>query len=96
MRFRAAGSRDQVIGPPQVLAPRLHKRSIDFTRFHEEHGDDPPVPFSFLTSPINRPQIACHVVYTTERVHALVREHIAHTVLKADIEAINAFASALE
>jgi tRNA uridine 5-carboxymethylaminomethyl modification enzyme len=61
--------------------PRLHRRSIDFTRFAEERGDDPPVPFSFLSGAITRPQIACHLVYTTERVHALVREHIADSPL---------------
>jgi tRNA uridine 5-carboxymethylaminomethyl modification enzyme len=61
--------------------PRLHRRSIDFTRFEEALGDDPPVPFSFLTCVINRPQIACHLVYTTDRVHALVREHIHESPL---------------
>ena len=61
--------------------PRLHRRSIDFSRFHEERGDDPPVPFSFLSGAIARPQIACHVVHTTDRVHALVREHIAESPL---------------
>jgi tRNA uridine 5-carboxymethylaminomethyl modification enzyme len=57
--------------------PRLHKRSIDFSRFGEQLGDDPPVPFSFMSGPIDRPQISCHLVHTTERVHALVREHIS-------------------
>ena len=61
--------------------PRLHKRSIDFTQFSEERGDDPPVAFSFLSGAITRPQIACHLVHTTERVHALVREHIAESPL---------------
>lgn len=61
--------------------PRLHRRSIDFTRFKEDSGDDPPVPFSFLTGRIARPQISCHVVHTTDRVHALVREHIAESPL---------------
>jgi tRNA uridine 5-carboxymethylaminomethyl modification enzyme len=61
--------------------PRLHRRSIDFSRFTEERGDDPPVPFSFLSGAIARPQIACHAVHTTERVHALVREHIAESPL---------------
>ncbi len=56
--------------------PRLSRRSIDFSRFEEERGDDPPVPFSFLTDRIDRPQIRCHLLYTTERVHALVRRHI--------------------
>jgi len=57
--------------------PRLHKRSIDFSRFAAERGDDPPVPFSFLSGPIERPQISCYLVHTTDRVHALVREHIS-------------------
>src|SRR5262245_15182011 len=57
--------------------PRLHKRSIDFSRFAEERGDDPPVPFSFMSGPIERPQISCHLVHTTDRVHQLVREHIS-------------------
>jgi tRNA uridine 5-carboxymethylaminomethyl modification enzyme len=61
--------------------PRLHRRSIDFTRFAEDRGDDPPVPFSFLTSGVTRPQVACHIVHTTDRVHALVRDHIAESPL---------------
>ena len=61
--------------------PRLHRRSIDFSRFPAEHGDDPAVPFSFLSGAIARPQIDCHVVHTTDRVHALVREHIGESPL---------------
>ncbi|HET7697488.1 MAG TPA: tRNA uridine-5-carboxymethylaminomethyl(34) synthesis enzyme MnmG [Vicinamibacterales bacterium] len=61
--------------------PRLHRRSIDFSRFAPENGDDPPVPFSFLSGPIARPQIACHVVHTTDRVHAIVRENIGKSPL---------------
>lgn len=61
--------------------PRLHRRSIDFSRFSEERGDDPPVPFSFMSGKIERAQIACHLVHTTDRVHALVREHIAESPL---------------
>jgi tRNA uridine 5-carboxymethylaminomethyl modification enzyme len=61
--------------------PRLHRRSIDFTRFQEALGDDPPVPFSFLSAAIERPQIACHLVHTTDRVHALVRDHIHESPL---------------
>src|SRR6476469_814258 len=44
--------------------PRLHRRSIDFSRFAEERGDDPPLPFSFMSALITRPQISCHVVHT--------------------------------
>lgn len=61
--------------------PRLSGRSIDFSRFEEERGDDPPVPFSFLTEAIAQPQISCHLLFTTDRVHDLVRGHIAASPL---------------
>ncbi len=56
--------------------PRLDRKSIDFSVFQAEHGDNPPVPFSFQTDRIDRAQIACHVLYTTDRVHELVRGNI--------------------
>jgi tRNA uridine 5-carboxymethylaminomethyl modification enzyme len=61
--------------------PRLDRRSIDFSRFAVEHGDDPPVPFSFLSGPLNRRQIDCHLVYTTEAVHDVVRRAIDRSPL---------------
>jgi len=61
--------------------PRLDRKSIDFSVFTPERGDDPPVPFSFTTRNIDRPQIDCHLLHTTERVHDLVREHIAASPL---------------
>jgi tRNA uridine 5-carboxymethylaminomethyl modification enzyme len=57
--------------------PRLSRRSIDFSRFEEERGDEPAVPFSFLTDEITTRQISCHLLYTTDRVHGLVRENIS-------------------
>lgn len=56
--------------------PRLHRASIDFSVFAAEHGDAPPPPFSFQTDRIDRPQIACHLLHTTDRVHDLVRRNI--------------------
>ena len=61
--------------------PRLSRLSIDFSRFTEARGDDPPVPFSFLTESIERPQVACHLLHTTERVHDFVRQHISQSPL---------------
>src|SRR3954453_16028282 len=55
--------------------PRLDRKSIDFARqvadgrFHVEHGDCAPVPFSFLSHPIDRAQIDCWLIHTTDRVH---------------------------
>lgn len=62
--------------------PRLLRQSIDFEGairsgvFHVEHGDSRPVPLSFMTPAISRPQIDCHLVHTTPAVHALVRDHV--------------------
>lgn len=61
--------------------PRLHRRSIDFSRFEVERGDYPPQPFSFTTDGIERTQIDCHVLYTNDRVHDLVRSHIQESPL---------------
>lgn len=59
--------------------PRLSRRSIDFSKFSEEHGDRPIVPFSFTTSQSmldTRSQIACHLLHTTDETHELVRQAI--------------------
>ena len=61
--------------------PRLDRRSIDFSRFDQSLGDDSPVPFSFLTEKLDRPQIVCHSLYTNQRVHDLVRENIQRSPL---------------
>jgi len=67
--------------------PRLARSSIDFERsvktgaFTVERGDDPPVPFSFLTSRIERPQIDCYLLHTNEKVRQLVRDNISQSPL---------------
>jgi tRNA uridine 5-carboxymethylaminomethyl modification enzyme len=61
--------------------PRLHRRSIDFTRLREERGDDRPVPFSFTTRRIDRAQDVCHSVHTTREAHELIRRHIGESPL---------------
>jgi tRNA uridine 5-carboxymethylaminomethyl modification enzyme len=61
--------------------PRLDRRSIDFSRFVEQRGDDPIVPFSFTTREVSRVQVPCHVVHTNERVHDVIRRNIARSPL---------------
>ncbi len=46
--------------------PRLDGRSIDWRQFEPQPGDADPTPFSFLTEKIDRPQVQCHIAYTTE------------------------------
>ncbi|MEO8070222.1 MAG: tRNA uridine-5-carboxymethylaminomethyl(34) synthesis enzyme MnmG [Acidobacteriota bacterium] len=61
--------------------PRLDRRTIDFSRFQEERGDQEIVPFSFLSGRIEREQISCHLIHTTPRVHDLIRANIARSPL---------------
>ena len=61
--------------------PRLDGRSIDFSRLAEVSGDPAPVPFSFMTRRIDRPQIVCHELSTTAHIHDLVRKNIARSPL---------------
>ncbi len=61
--------------------PRLDGRTIDWTRFEEQPGDAVPTPFSFLTKRIERPQISCHLGYTTEETHRILSDSIARSPL---------------
>ncbi|HSL22621.1 MAG TPA: tRNA uridine-5-carboxymethylaminomethyl(34) synthesis enzyme MnmG [Vicinamibacterales bacterium] len=61
--------------------PRLHRESIDFSRFEPQPGDDPIVPFSFTSGRLEREQIHCHVLYTNDRAHDLVRRNISQSPL---------------
>jgi tRNA uridine 5-carboxymethylaminomethyl modification enzyme len=56
--------------------PRLDGKTIAWERLSVQEGDDPPVPFSFLTSRIETPQIACHITRTTSETHAIIRADI--------------------
>jgi tRNA uridine 5-carboxymethylaminomethyl modification enzyme len=61
--------------------PRLHRETIRFDRLREDRGDDPPVPFSFMTSSAVRNQIVCHGLHTNDRVHDLVRRNVSRSPL---------------
>lgn len=67
--------------------PRLDRSSIDFDRqvsegrFTREVGDVPPVPFSFLSRPIDRPQVDCYLLHTTELVRDLVKANVHRSPL---------------
>jgi tRNA uridine 5-carboxymethylaminomethyl modification enzyme len=56
--------------------PRLDGRTIDWASLEAQPGDDPPVPFSFLTKAITTPQIACHITRTTPETHAIIRANL--------------------
>lgn len=56
--------------------PRLDGRTIDWQSLDEQHGDTPPVPFSYLTDRITTPQIPCGITETTTATHDIIRANI--------------------
>ncbi|HSM87053.1 MAG TPA: FAD-dependent oxidoreductase, partial [Candidatus Limnocylindrales bacterium] len=56
--------------------PRLDGRSIDWTRFEVQPGDADPTPFSFRTRKITQKQVPCHIAFTTEETHRIIRENV--------------------
>jgi tRNA uridine 5-carboxymethylaminomethyl modification enzyme len=56
--------------------PRLDGRSIAWSALAAQPGDDPPTPFSFLTTAISTPQIVCHLTRTTSATHAIIRANL--------------------
>lgn len=60
---------------------RLNGRTIDFGRMRTQHGDNPPVPFSFSTEKIVTEQVPCYVTYTNEKTHAVIRNNLGRSPL---------------
>ena len=56
--------------------PRLDGRTIRYDGLEVQPGDDPPVPFSFLTRRIETPQVNCHITGTTPGTHDLIRANL--------------------
>jgi len=56
--------------------PRLDGRTIDWASLEMQQGDEPAVPFSFLTDEITTPQIACGITRTTLATHDIIRANL--------------------
>jgi tRNA uridine 5-carboxymethylaminomethyl modification enzyme len=56
--------------------PRLDGKTIDWAGLEIQHGDDPPVAFSFLTKEITTPQTVCHLTGTTAAGHDIIRANL--------------------
>jgi tRNA uridine 5-carboxymethylaminomethyl modification enzyme len=63
--------------------PRLDGATIDWSGLDIQKGDDPPLPFSFLTERITTPQVVCHITETTPETHAVIRANLDRSPLYA-------------
>ena len=62
---------------------RLDGRTIDWSGLEVQPGDDPPMPFSFLTDRITTPQIPCFITRTTAQTHRIIAENIGQAPMYA-------------
>lgn len=56
--------------------PRVNKNSVDFSCLEEQPGDEPIVPFSFDTDEKLTNKVVCHIAYTNEETHRIIRENL--------------------
>ncbi len=61
--------------------PRLDGRTIDWSGLDVQPGDDPPIPFSFLTERIEVPQISCYLTGTNTRTHAIIEDNLVRSAM---------------
>ena len=61
--------------------PRLDARTINFENLEEQHADDDPYFFSFLTKKIFNQQISCRMTYTNEKVHKIISRNLKRSAM---------------
>ena len=54
--------------------PRLDSQTINYDVLEIQDGDYPPKPFSFSTTEVLQKQLPCHITYTNEKTHEIIRE----------------------
>ena len=56
---------------------RLDGRTIDFSKMERQDGDNPIVPFSFLTDPsVLENKASCYLTYTNARTHQVILDNL--------------------
>ncbi|WP_456473345.1 tRNA uridine-5-carboxymethylaminomethyl(34) synthesis enzyme MnmG [Desulfolithobacter sp.] len=66
--------------------PRLDGTTIDYANLEPQYSDDPPALFSFSsTGSPPLPQLPCHITYTNQRTHEIIRASIDQSPMYAGI-----------
>lgn len=63
--------------------PRLDGATIRWDELEIQEGDPVPEPLSLITERIERPQVPCHITWTNEAMHRLVRANLHRTPMHA-------------
>lgn len=55
---------------------RLDGKTINWNILEKQPGDNPAIPFSYLTDSITLPQIECGITYTSQKGHDIIRANL--------------------
>ena len=61
--------------------PRIHARSVDYSKLEVQPGDEQPLPFSFATKQPPENQAICWLTYTNEATHRIIRANLDRSPL---------------
>lgn len=70
---------------------RVDARTIDFSKMTPQYGDEPVVPFSFMTDGRLENRAVCYLTYTTPKTHEIIRANLHRAPMyKGDIHGTGA------
>ena len=61
--------------------PRVNAHTVNFDVMEIQPGDEQPRPFSFSTEKIAQPQMPCHLTYTNEKTHQIIRNNLHRSAM---------------
>ena len=61
--------------------PRVHRRSVDFSKLEKQEGDPDPSPFSYSTQNTPENRAVCWLTYTNEATHQVIRDNLHRSPL---------------
>lgn len=64
-------------------SPRVNAETVNFSNLRVQEGDTYPQPFSFSTQNLGQTQMPCHITYTNEKTHGLIRKNLNRSPLYA-------------
>lgn len=58
---------------------RVNRRSVNFQGLEIQQGEQDVIPFSFETASAPPNRVVCHLTYTTERTHEIIRNNLGRS-----------------
>ena len=55
---------------------RVNRNSVNFDKMEVQVGDDEITPFSFETENVGENKVVCHLTYTTEETHNIIKDNL--------------------